>query len=876
MDLIDTNNSLAKKVRRRIFVLCILVLLLLFPQNIWKASADSTAGTIADSTTCSTFATNGNYYFDDYETHDYVNGFLELHLKVKTPYNDGRTWTRTAFYLYDANCNSMYQETSYLPHVAIDAGIQLYSVRFTSQTHYDLWNDENNTKEGCDACSRDINTQLTNGQPATSVAFYATIDGENFVRTDSFPILQPAPAKNPVLIIPGILGSELSYNNQIEWPNLAMMAVSDDAFMDNLLMDDSGEPLNQISVGNVIQNLNYTVGQFHYADGMINALEKQGYAMDKNIFLFPYDWRKDPKDLQSDLKAEIDKIMNLNPQQKVDVIAHSYGGLVLKNYIKATSDLRINKIIFVGVPHLGAPEAAHALIFGSDLGISILSGKEIYKLAQNMPMIYNLLPSQEYYKHNAGFFDDFTDLKNPTIAGYDSSKNMLIDLGKNLKLLNQAELSHTDDLDNMDYSKLPYHVYNITGCGEFTLKTINKMYTADPTFAYRALHGPKYRIEGDSGDGVVTVGSSQFSQGTQYYISGIGHSQLLSDSNSASALTSILSGNAPVGLGSFADTACSISGKLLSFSSDVNVTIKDHATGNVLKPRLDYSVIDTGGDQNIFIPSSKLSTYEVQVTEEDEFAQSPDVHENISVKNINTQNKPSTTYNYNDVNIGTASLNMNFPNDASGDQTLTDIGSGGDANNIPPSQELDGSYNQTSGSTTTTSTGNDSGSSAATTTTSSSTTESSTSNPSTTTTTTAQTNSPTNQQSTTPNLDLPASQNNEDAQNTNPQNQTSISMPSSSEEQPTDTVPQNAGPDTNNDSTVETQPETSVGNDAGKPQDININLNFPKQNSDLSTLNEQDKTARPQIIQTINEGSNGSGLWQTVGDVLKLIINSFF
>jgi hypothetical protein len=452
---------------------------------------------------------------------------------------------------------------------------------------------------------------------------------------------------------------------------------------------------------------------------------------------------------------------------------------------------------------------------------------------------------------------------------------MLIDLGKNLRLLNQAELSHTDDLDNMDYSKLPYHVYNITGCGEFTLKTINKMYTADPTFAYRALHGPKYRIEGDSGDGVVTVGSSQFSQGTQYYVAGISHSQLLSDSNSASALTDILLGNAPPGFGSFADTTCSISGKLLSFSSDVNVVIKDHATGNILKPRLDYSVIDTGGDQNIFIPSSKLSTYEVQVTEEDEFAQSPDVHENISVKNINTENKPSTTYNYNDVNIGTASLNMNFPNDTSGDQTLTDVDSSGDANNIPPSQELDGSYNQTSGSTATSSTSNDSGSSTTTTTANNSTAESGTSDvPTTTTSQTTQSNPFSNQSSSAP-TDVSSDQDNGNPQNTNPQSQPSISMPSSSE-QPTDIVPQSADPDVNNDSTAEVQPEIDDNTVTAKPQNISINLNFPKQNSSPSDLSDQDKTSHPQIIQTINEDDDKSGLWQALGDILKLIINSFF
>ncbi len=62
----------------------------------------------------------------------------------------------------------------------------------------------------------------------------------------------------------------------------------------------------------------------------------------------------------------------------------------------------VDKIIFVAVPQTGAPETIGALLHGFDQGINILSvnmlsAQEARELASNMPMTYNLLPSQTYF-----------------------------------------------------------------------------------------------------------------------------------------------------------------------------------------------------------------------------------------------------------------------------------------------------------------------------------------------------------------------------------------------------------------------------------------------------------------------------------------------
>ena len=50
------------------------------------------------------------------------------------------------------------------------------------------------------------------------------------------------------------------------------------------------------------------------------------------------------------LKEKIDDLAKNSPTGKVDVIAHSLGGLVTKQYIINNDNPKIDKLIFVGVP----------------------------------------------------------------------------------------------------------------------------------------------------------------------------------------------------------------------------------------------------------------------------------------------------------------------------------------------------------------------------------------------------------------------------------------------------------------------------------------------------------------------------------------------
>ena len=102
--------------------------------------------------------------------------------------------------------------------------------------------------------------------------------------------------RDPILIIPGIGGS-------MNWDVL----VSSLVFRDNWTLTDNTY------------------------DSLLLALQAQGYVLDKDLFIVFYDWRKSNSDSADDyLVSAIDRALENSPSGKVDIIAHSMGGLVAR------------------------------------------------------------------------------------------------------------------------------------------------------------------------------------------------------------------------------------------------------------------------------------------------------------------------------------------------------------------------------------------------------------------------------------------------------------------------------------------------------------------------------------------------------------------
>jgi pimeloyl-ACP methyl ester carboxylesterase len=104
----------------------------------------------------------------------------------------------------------------------------------------------------------------------------------------------------------------------------------------------------------------------HTYDDLIATLEANGYQREKNLFTFPYEWRDSNVETAKLLKTKIADVKekcaaaNLSDTNcsKVDLVAHSMGGLVARQYVQSNDYQNdVDQLIFLGTPHRGAPEA---------------------------------------------------------------------------------------------------------------------------------------------------------------------------------------------------------------------------------------------------------------------------------------------------------------------------------------------------------------------------------------------------------------------------------------------------------------------------------------------------------------------------------------
>ncbi len=96
----------------------------------------------------------------------------------------------------------------------------------------------------------------------------------------------------------------------------------------------------------------------HSYDDLIDTLDTNDYTLGVDLFTLPYDWKKSNVDTAILLKQKIDAVKAICLCDKVDLVAHSMGGLVARQYIQSAAyDQDVDQVIFLGTPHLGAPKA---------------------------------------------------------------------------------------------------------------------------------------------------------------------------------------------------------------------------------------------------------------------------------------------------------------------------------------------------------------------------------------------------------------------------------------------------------------------------------------------------------------------------------------
>lgn len=216
-------------------------------------------------------------------------------------------------------------------------------------------------------------------------------------------------AKPPVIIIPGLVGSELvnKKTGELVWFKTSRSRTDDLRLpigsVDLALNHDDLVPrgiLRRVKIGlasidSPYKNLIDSVKAAGYAEGDWEKPQANGF--ENTFYVFAYDWRRDNVENARILIEKIESLKGkLNkPDLRFNVVAHSMGGLVARYAaMYGAADLpaekitaaswagakHFNKIFLVGTPSAGATLALQTLV----------DGASAFTLSVNLPFVQNL------------------------------------------------------------------------------------------------------------------------------------------------------------------------------------------------------------------------------------------------------------------------------------------------------------------------------------------------------------------------------------------------------------------------------------------------------------------------------------------------------
>lgn len=235
--------------------------------------------------------------------------------------------------------------------------------------------------------------------------------------------------KRPVIVIPGILGSELinSKTGQTIWPSA--FRSSNEGLPINPNLETNRDDLVPGKILETVRFAKILPEVYVYRD-LLEALRRYaGYRQtdwdnpgvdgDRDTFyVFSYDWRRDNVANARDLVQRMQRLKQRlqRPDLKFNIIAHSMGGLIARYAaMYGDADLppddveirptwlgaaHISKIVMIGTPNEGSSDAFATLMEGYSINEGLrrrvpLLNKLTAEDAARTPSVFQLMPHQK-------------------------------------------------------------------------------------------------------------------------------------------------------------------------------------------------------------------------------------------------------------------------------------------------------------------------------------------------------------------------------------------------------------------------------------------------------------------------------------------------
>lgn len=223
-----------------------------------------------------------------------------------------------------------------------------------------------------------------------------------------------APDRTPVIVIPGLFGSKLRRADEVLWPGgLQRLLFSDYPELalriDAQTLQPQPDGIEAFDIADQVLGIDFygpliqTLARYGgYSPGRLGESVPQGV---RRYYVFPYDWRQDNVSHAAALDRLIEQIRadHGDPELRVDLVAHSMGGLVARYYLRYGPEdvldgapklitlygaARVRKLILLGTPNFGAVSALHGFLRGEPVGL----GRIPPELIASLPSAYQLFP----------------------------------------------------------------------------------------------------------------------------------------------------------------------------------------------------------------------------------------------------------------------------------------------------------------------------------------------------------------------------------------------------------------------------------------------------------------------------------------------------
>jgi pSer/pThr/pTyr-binding forkhead associated (FHA) protein len=198
--------------------------------------------------------------------------------------------------------------------------------------------------------------------------------------------LAQAPARRPVVFVPGLMGSELWLGNERVWPNIKQIFKNPEVYRypSSIPLEPRGIVDEVVIVPNLIK-----IDQYNRLGDYL--VEDLGYERGKDFFEFAYDWRQDVRLSARQLGAMIEALPKSQP---VTIIAHSLGTMVSRYYVeRLEGKKRVERIVLMGGPHLGAVKGLTSMLIAPDILPFGLMGERFRQLSLTFPSTFQIIPT---------------------------------------------------------------------------------------------------------------------------------------------------------------------------------------------------------------------------------------------------------------------------------------------------------------------------------------------------------------------------------------------------------------------------------------------------------------------------------------------------